>query len=197
MSVSEPDEPHPTGPGTGGWGVIVPVAVAVGLGFAGVAVAHEAFDAECRDLPREELSLAEMGQLRRLVDRYKSDPSRPLSLSGRQASFLLREEFEIPMWMDVRGSELSVELRVPQAGRCWNVSYQGDLSVTDAVATLRPRALRVGHLALTPLVDGVALRVEPHQVSLPRAAELLGHTTHLALSADGLDVQVDDPVWLR
>lgn len=194
--LDDHEDPAPSRGGRG-WGWVVPAAVGLGALLAAASALLAAFDADCAPLPREDLSLAEMGQLRRRVDRYKSDPSTPLTLTAREGSFLLREEFDLPVWLTVAHDELALEARVPQLGRCWNVSYVGDLVIRDGVATIRPRTLSLGHLSLTGLVSGATWDVYPGQMPLPRAAELLQHTTSAVLLSDGLQVRVDDPAWLR
>jgi hypothetical protein len=198
MESSEPDETEPSPePGGPRWRLVASLALGVGLGVAGLAAFEQAFDAECHELPREDLSLAEMGQLRRRVDQYKSDPSVPLTLTAREASFLLREEFDLPVWMTVADNELELEVRLAQLGGCWNLRYAGDLAVHDGVARVRPREVVIGHLSLTGLLAGVSWDVVPAQLPLPRATELLEHTTSAVLLADGIQVRIDEPGWLR
>ena len=51
------------------WGRALFVAAGVGLVLAVTSGLLQAFEAECRELPREDLGLVELGQLRRVVDR--------------------------------------------------------------------------------------------------------------------------------
>lgn len=180
-----------------GWIRAVVVAATVGGGLALGALLSQAIEPECRELPREDLTIVEMGQLRRVVDRYKADPAVPMRLTPRQASFLLREEFELPVWVNVIGAEVTFESRVPRFGRCWSVSFDGDLSISDGVATVVPRTLVIGHLALTPVLTGWPWTVIPAQLQLPRARELLGHVVDAHVEDEQIVVSVDDPGWLR
>jgi hypothetical protein len=198
METDGPDEGRRSSrAGAREWTRVVPIALLVGVVLAAGAAGVQAFDPECRELPREELSLAEMGHVRRLVDRYKSEPGTPLSLTARQASFLLREEFELPVWVSVDGDETSFEVRIPQGDRCWNISFAGNVTVRDAVATLTPTSMTIGHLAVTRFVAGSSWDVVPLQLRLPRAVELLQHLRSVQVVDDRVEVVVDDPGWLR
>lgn len=198
MDTPEPDEAEHHPPGAAHrWGRALFVAAGVGLVLAVTSGLLQAFEAECRELPREDLGLVELGQLRRVVDRYKARPEVPMRLTPRQASFLLREEFELPVWVNVVGGELTFESRVPRFGRCWSVSFDGDIAVRDGVATVRPRQLIIGHLSLTPLVGGWSWEVVPLHLQLPRARELLAHVASAELDGDEILLTVDDPSWLR
>lgn len=197
MDSPDPYDPaRPVNPGRG-WVLVGLTAVGVGLVLAGGSAVQQAFARECRALPREDLSLAEMGQLRRLVDTYKSHPDLPMVLTARQASFLLREEFELQVWISAEAGVATLEARLPEDGWCWNVSFTGELSVEDAVATIRPDRMAIGDLSLSWLVAGAAWEVFPAQLAPPRAGELLSHLRRVRVVGDSFEVSVDDPAWLR
>ena len=88
--------------------------------------------------------LDEMANLRRRVVAYKNDPTDPLVVTGREASFLLREEFGLLVWLTTSGDAVTSEARVTKAGRCWNVSFEGTIAVADGRATVVPAELEVG-----------------------------------------------------
>src|SRR5687767_5439710 len=111
-------------------GVVVGVAstLLVLIAMAGYGWSR-ARSSECAELPREDLSLREMAQLRRRMDVYKRDPVSTLILSGREASFLVREEFRLQAWLGIEGAQVHLEARVPEHGRCWNLAFQGRVEV--------------------------------------------------------------------
>lgn len=152
----------------------------------------------CAELPREDLSLQEMGQLRRALDRYKSDPTIPITLTPRQASFLLREEFKLMAWLTVAGDQVRLEARLPEDdGTCWNVEFRGHVVVEDGVAHLVPSDVSVGRLGLGWVLRGRQLDLRPEQVREPKAAELLSHLTRVRVEDGWFRVEVDDPRWIR
>lgn len=175
---------------------------AVGLAVVGAScgaaiVFRLASAPECAELPREDLTLREMGSLRRAVETYKHDPSVPLTLDSRQASFLLREEFELLAWFSTDDGHLSGEARLPREGRCWNVAFQGEVAVDEGRATVTPDDLRIGDLPLGWLVRGRTFEFGPERVTEEKAAVLLGHLASLRVDGDRVVVKVDDPTWIR
>jgi hypothetical protein len=152
---------------------------------------------ECADLPREDLTLYEMGQLRRTLDRYKSDPSSPMSLTPRQASFLVREQFELEAWLTVAGDQVLLEARQPTDRGCWNVAFRGRINVRDGVAHVLPTDLSIGRLGLGWIASLRSWEVRPNDLADARAADLLSHLTAASVSGGWFYVEVDDPRWIR
>lgn len=178
-------------------GALLGTFVTLSLGGLGWAWAL-ATSAECAEIPREDLTLREMGVLRRLIEGYKRDPTEPLALTARQASFLLREEFELTAWFATGDDgELTGELTVPRDGGCWNVSFRGTVEVDDALARVVPSELRVGDLPLGWLVAGHTWRLGPERMPHDKARELLGHLASVRVDGEQLLVRVDDPSWIR
>lgn len=156
--------------------------------------------AACDELPREDLSLREMAQLRRRMDTYKGDPHTPLSLSGREASFLVREQFELPAWLAIDGTEVHLEARLPEdSGRCWNVGFLGRVEVEEGVAHVVPTSFTVGRLDLGWFVRGHRFAVPSAVVSAPgpEAAEILEHLVSMQIADGTMFVRVDDPGWIE
>lgn len=182
-------------------GVLVGVALTLlaGLGLGGL-VWSRARSAGCDTLPREDLSLREMGQLRRRMDAYKGDPDLPLTLSGREASFLVREQFELPAWLAIEGTQVHLEARLPEeGGRCWNVGFRGRVEVEEGVAHVVPTSFTVGELDLGWFVRGRRFEVPDALLasSGPGAAELARHLVSMQIADGTMFVRVDDPGWIE
>lgn len=130
--------------------------VCAGLGV-GVFRANAA--SACAAVPVEDLSLREIGQLRRTVERYKRNRRPvPLALTGREASFLLQEGLKLPAWLGIEGSTVEVLASVPtdRPDRCWNLTFRGRVELERGVVRVQPAELTVGTLGLTSLVGGGA-----------------------------------------
>jgi hypothetical protein len=159
---------------------------------------------ECAELPREDLSLREMAQLRRRLDAYKHHPESPLVLTAREASFLVREQFEILAWIGIEGTEVHLETRLPEVaglgdGRCLNVAFRGSMGVHEREARVVPTSLRLGSLDLSWLVQGREMAVPGSIVGVPGpgAAELFAHVVSMEIAEGSVVVRVDDPGWIR
>ena len=155
--------------------------------------------ADCAELPREDLTLYEMGQLRRTIDRYKSNPAEPMALTPRQASFLLREQFKIATWMTVAGDQVLIEIRQPrpEGAGCWNVAFRGRFDVRDSVAHVAPTDLTIGRLHLGRIASWLPWRFRPADIPDPHAADLLAHLAAVNVSDGWFHVKVDDPRWIE
>jgi hypothetical protein len=160
---------------------------------------------ECTELPREDLSLREMGQLHRRIEKYKhrERPS-PLILSGREASFLLREEFGLPAWLSIDGSEVRVVAQVEEGERCWGLGYRGQVELEHGAVNLQPDELTIGRLDVSWLVRGrtfvIPVGDPPAEVDEgPRARlrDIAGHLLTMQVADGSVFVRVDDPTWIR
>lgn len=140
-----------------------------------------------------------MGQLRRRMDRYKrsSRPS-PLILSGREASFLLREQLGLPAWLAVEGSELRLEARIGEQGRCWSVGFRGRVELEQRNARIRPSVLTVGRLELGWLVGGRTFELPVDTLaSAGGGQEIASHLLTMQVADDSVFLRIDDPAWIR
>lgn len=155
---------------------------------------------DCGQLPREDLSLREMADLRNLIDAYKVDDT-PLALTARQASFLLREELKVPAWLEIVGATVRVEARLPNGPpeRCWSVTYRGTFQVEGGHAYVVPDLVRIGRLDLGWWL--AEQRMELPEVVVvaggPKFTEFFSHVESLQVADGGLTLQLDDPRWMR
>ena len=140
-----------------------------------------------------------MGQLRRSLDHYRSDPSVAMTLTPRQASFLLREQFKISAWLTVAGDQVLLEARQPRGeGKgCWNIAFRGRVEVRDAVAYVAPTDLSVGRLGLGWAASLKPWEVRPEDVADPHAKDLLRHLSVVNVAGGWFTVEVDDPTWIE
>lgn len=152
----------------------------------------------CAELPREDLSIDEMVSIKQRVDAYRRDPSRPLELSGREASFLVREHLGVRGWLTIEGDEVRMELRLPSGGRCYDVSFRGAVDARSAGAVgVVPSSLVVGRLDLSWWAAGRRIEILPAQVEGEAAAALVGHLTALQVQDGRIALEVDDPETLK
>lgn len=156
-----------------------------------------ALSRECATLEREDLSLEEMVAIKRRVDAYRRDLEGSLELSGREASFLVREYLRVPGWLAVEADALHLELRIPDGQECYNVSFEGRVGVLDGVAAVEPERLVIGQLDLTRLLRGRSIELRGRQLGSASVAALLDHTTSLQIHEDTIELRVDDPEALR
>lgn len=154
----------------------------------------------CEDLPREDLSLGEMAALHRRVEAYKqSTEGAALQLSAREASFLVREQLDLPAWLAIRGTDLAVEARVTRSGRCWNVGFQGSVQFEGGTPFIATDDLRVGRLDLGWAVRGWRFGLPRSWLATGDAQvdDLVNHLVSVEVTDGQLAVQLDDPEAIR
>lgn len=152
---------------------------------------------ECEELQRADLSIDELVAIKRRVDDYRRDPTAPLHLSGREASFLLREQWRYPVFVSLGDDRVRVQATVPDDRGCYNVHFEGRVSVQQGVAAVRASSLVVGRLDLTPWIDGRSFEVRPADLSGPHASFLLEQMILLQVEGDEVAVRVEDPKALK
>lgn len=150
--------------------------------------------AECRSITRADLSLAEMGAIKRRLEAYRGDPSHPLALSGDEVSFLLADNLRYPVFVRVDGDEVSAELSVPEAGsrRCYNIDFRGRIEVDEGLARLVPSELVVGHLDVSGWLAGRNLWVDRADIAGEHAANLLEQLRQLRVVDGRLQLEFED-----
>jgi hypothetical protein len=152
---------------------------------------------ECEELQRADLSIDELVAIKRRVDAYRRDPSSTLHLTGREASFLLREQWRYPVFVSLEGEQMRVQATIPDDRGCYNVHFQGHVSVDDGVAAVRATHLDVGELDLTGWIAERSFEVQPADLSGPHASFLLDQMTLLEVADGQVAVQVEDPKALK
>lgn len=164
------------------------VAISVGWVYAQVRPVH------CEPFAVSDLSIEEMIAIKRRVEQYERDPSAPLTLNGREASFLLADNMRYPVRVALDGTEVEAELAVPQRGteRCYNIDFRGKVTIDEGVARVVPSRLTIGELDLSGWLAGTQLVVEDTDLSGEHARRLLSRTRHLEVIDSHLLVQIDD-----
>ncbi len=178
--------------------------VAVGVGATlvtlsvGAAYAWSlAVSGSCGDLERADLSIDELVAVKRRVDAYRRDPSTALHLSGREASFVLREQWRYPVFVALHGDELELNAQVESASGCYDIGFRGQVTVDAGVAQIVPSALRVGDLDLSRWAAGHGFQLRPTHLSTGHASALLGQMTHLHIADGEVALRVEDPGALK
>lgn len=173
-------------------------------GFGGSFAAHAVGPDPCMDLRQAQFTIDELIGTKDKVLAYEAEPEGELALSGKEVSFVLADNLKFPVWVETRGDELFVQAALPvepatdEAPRCWNVEFQGAVTVAGGQATVVPTALTVGHLPLSLLVAGRRFDVAPTDLEAsPSARQLLEQVVRLSVASDEVLVSVRDPRSLR
>ena len=158
---------------------------------------YAAGPATCMELEQVELSLEQIGDIKRRVEGYEQRPEGTLSLSGDEASFILADNLNYPVHLQASGDEVTAQLALPENGSCFNIEFSGKLEVDQGVARVVPSKLLVGSLNLSGWASGRAFRVDRSLISGNDAGKLLDQTRSLKVVDGQLVVQIDDPTSLR
>jgi hypothetical protein len=195
---------------TGVWVALAAIALLVGLaagvGFGWRAAMEQTLvSSSCVPLERVDLEVAEIVDLKQRWRSYSRDPGSEahLEVSPREATFLLRGESALGVWLGAEGDHLLAKVTVPQEGGCYNVEYQGKLEISDGMALLDVEQLRVGHTDLTELaglggaIGGARQAVRPEDVEDPTLKAQLANIRHLEVREGKIRVRFVDPerVW--
>lgn len=171
------------------------VACVVGLASIWGSWAVEAVGpSPCMELQQAEFpTIEELIGTKDKVLAYVREPVGELSLSGKEASFVLADNLQYPVWIETRNDELFVQMALPDDERCYNIEFLGRVSVEGGLAHVVPSAVRAGQLDLSPFVRGRALDVTPSDITGPKARQLLTQTRKLRVEDDAVLVTLDDP----
>jgi hypothetical protein len=180
--------------GLGVLGSVLVMLVAATLGSSWVW--SRMLQPTCRDIARPDLSLQEMVDVKLKVDESERQGSAPIRLSGREATFVLRDVLRLPMRVDVEDDQVHFEAAMPYRDACYNIDYQGRAALADGVATLEPSRFRVGDLDVTNVAEGPTPIARLGWVS-PDIVEVLGHLESLEVEGAELVVHIDDVRALR
>jgi len=150
----------------------------------------------CREVPRPDLSLQEMVDVKLKVDDAEREGSAPFRLSGREASFMLRDVLRLPMHVELDDGEVHLKASLPYHDDCYNIDYVGGALLEDGVAHLHPTRFQIGDLDVSSWVDG-ATEVSTLGWISPEAVELLAHVESLRIENDQVVIDVDDVRALR
>ena len=158
---------------------------------------YAAGPARCAEIPQAEMSLNEILTIKDRVTAYERDNSGSLTLSAKEASFILADNLKYPLWLEADGDQLSATLAVPERDRCWNIAFTGAVSVDSGVAQVQASSLQVGALDLSAVAAGRSMSVRKRDIKGRHARRLLGQTRKLRVSDGQLVVELDDPSSLR
>ncbi len=172
---------------------------AVGVTSVGMAWAIEAAKpTTCMALEKADLSLQEIVAVKRQVDAHDGeDTTTALRLSGREATFILAEHFEYPVWVSVHDDEVEARLALPDNGHCYNIEFQGQVHVDHGVASVVPSHLLIGRLDLSTLFGGKRIELGATTIKAESVAGLLTKTQQLTVEEDRIVVELDDVAGLQ
>lgn len=151
---------------------------------------------ECVEVPRADLSLQEMVDVKVKVDDSERAGSSELVFDGAEASFVLREVMRQPLYVETDGPRLRLVGAFPYRDQCYNLDYDGGVVIENGVAELDPERFRVGDLDLTAWVQRPIALADVGWVSADAAA-LLVHLEWLRVDGGTVRVKVDDVRALR
>lgn len=165
------------------------------VSFFGASLIHRAKSASCDEVQRVDLTLEEMGQIKRKVDMHRLGD--PLSITGEEASFILNDHLRVPIHLQTQHDELLAHLALPDNGRCWNVMFRGTVQVDDGIAQIVPTELHIGNVDLSSFARGRTIQVDHRSMGEHPARKLLSSTQLLTLQDDKLIMKISNIAALR
>ena len=165
------------------------------VSFFGAAALHQARSPTCDEVERVDLTLEEMGKIKRKVDMHRLGS--PLAISAEEASFILNDHLRVPVHLQTKHNELLAHLAVPDNGRCWNVVFQGTIDVHEGVAEIKPRILQVGGFDLSAFAHGRTLQLDHRDLGEHPARKLLASTQRLTHKDGTLVMEIHNIAELR
>jgi hypothetical protein len=185
-------------------GLLGGLALGVGVGWR-AAMERSLVSRRCADLPEVDLSVDAIVALKERWRRYthSDDPDAHLVLSPREASFLLRGESDVGVFLEGAGADLHAELTVPVEEGCYNVDFTGTLEIRRGLAVFDISRLEVGGQDLSGLTGlGGALgsprqALGPDDVEDPDIRAALANIEDLFIRDGAIHVRFVDPsaVW--
>ncbi len=176
-----------------GGGVVV---VLLGLTVTSSYLWGQMLQPDCREIARPDLSLQEMVDVKIKVDESERQGSAPIRLSGREATFLLREMLRMPMHVEIDDGSIHLEAALPYRDACYNVDYLGGAALDGGLAHLEPDRFVVGTIDVADWVGGTTDVATLGWVS-PDAVEMLAHVESVHIEGGEIIVDIDDVRALR
>lgn len=186
------------------FGLVIGVVIGVGLGWR-AAMSQSLVSRSCESLPDVDLTVPEIVALKKRWQAYvrSSDPDATVAVTPREATFLLRAESDLGVFLSAAGERLDARITVPANPGCYNVHFAGGVQVNEGLAVLDVDALRIGATDLSGLTGlsgvlaGSKQAVGPDDIADPRLGELLRNVDRLAVRDGELHVRFADPaqVW--
>lgn len=180
--------------------LLVGVGLGVGLGWR-VALSRTLVSARCANIPRADMTVDEIVDLKLRWKAYRRDPSPDarFDLSPREAAFLLSGESDTAVHLEGRGDRLIAQLAIPADGGCYNVDFEGRVRVDRGAATLDPDRLLVGGTDLAELatLGGARKVILPEDIENPVLQARLANVEALSIEGGRVFLRFTDPdaVW--
>lgn len=168
------------------------------LGLSSWRLWTKAVSESCREVPRTDLTLGQMGDIKRRIEAYKAGQSDHLLLDAGEATFVFAEALRFPVWIEIEQDRLKADVAIEEdSGRCYNIRFDGVLAITEGVARVTPDALSVGDLDLTSVMGGQEFDLHPEDIQSERVRRLLTHTVEMTVVDHRIRLVVDDIASLQ
>jgi hypothetical protein len=140
-------------------------AAACGLAVAAwslrAPIARVAVGESCHPVVAPELDMIELIALRRKTTSYLFNQDQPLSLSDREMSWVLTEQYRVPVEIAAEGAVVTARKPIPlDGGGCGDLEFVGGVSVAGGVMRVTPSRVRFGSWPI-PVFPGATLQVDP------------------------------------
>ena len=176
------------------WGLGFAAAVLLASTAATGWVVHEAKSSECDIAQHDPLSMDELIDVKKRFTAYKRNPQAGLTLTGPELSMLLEDRADIPVYIDVQGTEIHAEVAVPASDeQCYPIRFSGTLQVDQGVAAVIPDALVIGSVDLSALAAGVRMELLPEHMPTAKSALFLEQTAAASVTGGQMKVELTAP----
>jgi hypothetical protein len=144
-----------------------------------------------------DMSMDELVSVTRRLRAHGKEPSEDLTLTGKEATFLLNDNLRLPLRVDTRGEEVIVRVQVKEKAKCYDIEFQGEVEVDDGVAVVVPSRLVLGSLDVSAFTKGYRISIGSWLNRNSRASELLQKTDKLTVENDQFQVRIEGVQELR
>ena len=151
----------------------------------------QTLQATCQEIERPSLTLEEMVDVKLKVDESERQGSAPLRLTGREATFVLREVLRLPVRIQVEDGHLQLQAALPYRDDCYNITYDGTAELHDGMVTLSPSHFVVGDLDLSTWAQGATPLSQLAWISA-EASDMASHLESLHIDGDHVVVDIVD-----
>ncbi|MBA2320403.1 MAG: hypothetical protein H0V89_04535, partial [Deltaproteobacteria bacterium] len=180
----------------GGAAVLGALAVAIALlgWWLRVPLGRRLVGTACAPVVVPQLDMIELIALRKKTVVHRTHPNQPMLLSDREMSWVLTEQYRIPI--ELAADDAVVTARKPlllEGGICGELRFTGEVSVERGVMRVRPERVRLGAWPL-PLIPGREVDVDPLDLGPegPAAARLVGAIESLEVREGAFRVRLSD-----
>lgn len=180
----------------GGAAALGAVAVAIALfgWWSRVPLGRLLVGTTCAPVVVPQLEMVELIAIRKKTVMHRTNPDLPMLLSDRELSWVLTEQYRIPI--ELVADHRAVTARKPlllDGGICGDLRFSGEVSIERGVMRVRPERARLGAWPL-PMIPGREVEVDPLDLGPegPAAARLVGAIESLEVRDGAFRVRLSD-----